>query len=86
MIYCLLSLSLSLVIFHRFLLYNLPDPFRQGVILVDPWRGLINGLSVHLQPGTQLSEPLLVDRGQGPPRRGSNIDQNVSTKTVHIRN
>lgn len=89
MVYNSLSFSFyTLVIFlffNHFLncLYNLPDPVRQCIILVDPWCRLINGLSVHLQPRAQLSEPLLVDWGQGPPRSGSNIDQNVSTETVH---
>ena len=57
---------------------------RHGVVLVDPGRGFVDRLPIHFQPWAQLPEHLLVDRGQGTPRRGAYIDQDVSIKTRDI--
>lgn len=59
-----------------------PDARRRRIILATPWFGGVDGLSVHLHPGTELAQTLLEQRHDAPVRRRTDVHQQVPPTTA----
>ena len=56
----------------------LPYSWSNSIILVHPWPGTIDSLTIHLEPISKAPQPLLKQWDYSTSLSGPNIDQNVA--------
>ena len=79
---CLVSKSVIYFTSKQLFPQNLPDIRGDGVILVRPWYGTIDCLTVHIEPVPETSQPFLKDWNDATRFGRTNVDQHVSPTAV----